>query len=172
MTIAVYPGSFDPITLGHVDIAARAAAIFERLVVAVFDAPAKSLTFTSEDRIAMAREALAHLTNVEVIGFHGLTVDLARRVGAQVIVRGLRAVSDFEVEMQMAFLNRRMAPEIEVVCLPTSLEFSYLSATMIKEIIRLGGPTEGLVPHHVGEALRQKYLGDASTGPVPRFLNS
>lgn len=156
MRTAIYPGSFDPITCGHVDIAARAASIFDRLIVAVYDTPAKNLTFSTDERVAMAREALASLPNVEVVSFQELAVDVARRVGAKVIVRGLRAVSDFEVEMQMALLNRKMAPELEVVCLMTSLQYSFLSATVIKQIVKHGGPTEGLVPPHVAEALRQK----------------
>ncbi len=173
MPAAIYPGSFDPITCGHVDIARRAAAIFERLVVGVYDAPAKALLFPTDERVKLAVIALKDLENVQIAAYGGLTVDFARQIGAKVIIRGLRAVSDFEVEMQMALLNRKMAPDLEVVCLMPSLEYSFLSATMIKEISKLGGSIEGLVPAHVENALREKLRRDDG-GPhsVPRYLNS
>lgn len=161
MTVAIYPGGFDPITFGHIDIARRAAAIFDRLVVAVYDRPAKNLLFSTEERVALATRALDDLDNVDVIPFAGLTVDCARRLNAKVIVRGLRALSDFEVEMQMAHFNRRMAPELEVICLMTSLELAFLNATTVKEIVALGGPSEGLVPDFVAEAIRQKLARTA-----------
>jgi pantetheine-phosphate adenylyltransferase len=169
---AIYPGSFDPVTLGHVDIARRAGAIFDEVILAVYDTPSKSLVFSTDERVAMARRATVHATNVRVEAFSGLLVDFARRVGAKVIVRGLRAVSDFEVETQMALMNRNIAPEIEVVCLITSLQYSFLSASLIKEVIKLGGPWEGLVPDFVAAALWQKYSGTGDTAAVPRWLTS
>ncbi len=164
MICAIYPGSFDPVTCGHIDIATRAARIFDRLVVAVYDRPAKNLLFTTEERLALAARAFEEIGNVTVSAFSGLTVDFAQQVNASVIVRGLRALSDFEVEMQLAHFNRKMAPGIDVVCLMPSLEYSFLSATMVKEIITLGGPSEGLVPDFVADAIRRKY---ASSGGQP-----
>lgn len=169
---AIYPGSFDPVTMGHVDIARRAAAIFDQVILAVYDTPAKSLVFSTNERVTMARRATHDTPNVRIESFSGLLVDYAREVGAKVVVRGLRAVSDFEVETQMALLNRAMAPEIEVVCLITSLEYSFLSASLIKEVIKLGGPWEGLVPDFVATALKQKFSGPGDSAPVPRWLTS
>lgn len=171
-TTAIYPGSFDPITNGHIDIAQRAAAIFDRVFLAVYDTPAKSLVFSTPERVEMARRAVGSVPNVEVQAFRGLLVDFAHQVGAKVIVRGLRAVSDFEVETQMALMNRKLAPEVEVVCLVTSLQYSYLSASLIKEVIKLGGPSQGLVPEFVAEALRQKFSLQGEAAPVPRWLTS
>src|SRR5438105_8167130 len=167
---AIYPGSFDPVTLGHVDIARRAAAIFDRVILAVYDTPAKSLVFTTPERVTMAKRAVSDAPNISVRSFSGLLVGFAREVEAKVIVRGLRAVSDFEVETQMALMNRKLAPEIEVVCLVTSLNFSFLSASLIKEIIKLGGPSQGLVPDFVAEALQHKLAKKGEAAPVPRWL--
>lgn len=169
-TTAIYPGTFDPITMGHVDIARRAAAIFDRVILGVYDTPAKTLVFSTPERVAMAKRALADVPNLEVHAFNGLLVEFARQVGAKVIVRGLRAVSDFEIETQMALMNRKLAPEVEVVCLVTSLQYSFLSASLIKEIIKLGGPSEGLVPDFVTDALRQKFAAQSEAAPVPRWL--
>ena len=169
---AIYPGSFDPVTLGHVDIARRAGAIFDEVILAVYDVPSKSLVFSTEERVDMARRATTGAPNVRVESFSGLLVDFARFVGAKVIVRGLRAVSDFEVETQMALMNRNIAPEIEVVCLITSLQYSFLSASLIKEVIKLGGPWEGLVPDFVAAALRHTYSGVGDASAVPRWLTS
>jgi pantetheine-phosphate adenylyltransferase len=171
-TTAIYPGSFDPVTMGHVDIARRAAAIFDRVILAVYDTPAKSLVFSTDERVSMARRAVGDVPNVQVDSFNGLLVDYARHVGAKVIVRGLRAVSDFEVETQMALMNRQLSPGLEVVCLVTSLQYSFLSASLIKEIIKLGGPSEGYVPDFVAEALRQRFAGQGDAAPVPRWLTS
>src|SRR5258708_10742846 len=168
---AIYPGSFDPITMGHVDIARRAGAIFEHVIIAVYDTPAKNLVFSTDERVMMARRAIADSPNVRVEPFSGLLVDFARQVQAQVVVRGLRAVSDFEVETQLALMNRSMPPEIEVVCLITSLPYSFLSASLIKEVIKLGGPSDGLVPDFVATALRQKFAGTGDA-PGPRWLTS
>lgn len=160
MPMAIYPGVFDPITFGHVDIASRAAAIFDRLLVAVYDSPAKAYLFSTEERLELATQALADLRNVETTSFGGLTVDFARQVGADVMVRGLRGVSDFEVEMQMALINRKMAPELESIYMMPSLDYSFLSATLIKEISKLGGPVSQLVPEHVASALWSKFRTD------------
>ena len=157
MPNAIYPGGFDPITWGHLDIARRAASIFDHLTVAVYDTPAKNLLFTTAERVGLARQALADVPNVEVTSYTGLTVDFARQAGAKVIVRGLRALSDFEIEMQMAHFNRKMAPEIDVVCLMTTLELGFINASTIKDIVRLGGSVEGMVPEFVVEAMRRKY---------------
>jgi pantetheine-phosphate adenylyltransferase len=148
---AVYPGSFDPITLGHLDIVARAAAVFERVVVAVLVNSRKSPTMDAATRAASVREALdeelaAIAGRVEVTTFEGLTVDLAGRCGAAFIVRGLRAVSDFESELQMAHLNRKMAPGVDTVFFMTGIEHAYLSSSMVREIASLGGDVSSMVP--------------------------
>ncbi|MCL4459474.1 MAG: pantetheine-phosphate adenylyltransferase [Chloroflexi bacterium] len=172
MTIAIYPGTFDPMTSGHLDIARRAASIFDHVIIAIYDAPAKNVLFSTEERVAMAAKATEGLPNVSVSRYNGLTVDYARQKNARVIVRGLRAMSDFELEMQMALLNRKLAPEIEVVCLMTSLQYSFLSSSIIKEIVSLGGCIEGLVPDHVLVALQQKHKGGGESSPIPRHLNT
>ena len=172
MTSAVYPGSFDPITNGHVDIARRAAGIFELVTVAVYDAPPKNLMFTTDDRVAMARQALADVPNVRVVRFSGLTVEFAKSIGAKVLIRGLRAISDFETEFQMALMNRNLAPNLEVVCFMTSLEHTFISSSIIKEVAKLGGPIEDLVPPVVARALRERYAQETEPSPVPRHLNS
>jgi len=166
--IAIYPGTFDPIHLGHVDIATRAANIFDEIVVAVYDRPAKSLMFTVEERVALARQALADLAGMRVIPYSGLTVELARQVGAQAIVRGLRVISDFELEYQMALTNRQLAPEVEFVCLMTRQAHAFLSSSIVKEIALLGGDVSEMVPAHVAvelEAKRRKR--DRNHEPVP-----
>lgn len=172
MTGALYPGSFDPMTSGHVDIARRAARLFDRLVIGVYDTPNKSLLFDTAHRVALARGALADLPNVEVAPYTGLTVEFAAQLGVAAIVRGLRAVSDFEIEMQMAHQHRSIRPEIEVVCLMTSPNYSFLSATLIKEVARLGADVSTLVPANVAQALRQRFDAAPPTDNVPRFLNS
>ena len=156
-SIAIYPASFDPITLGHVDVAARAAAIFDHVVLAVYDRPMKSLLFGTGDRVDLAREAVAHLPNVRVDTYAELTVEYARSIGATGIVRGLRTVSDFERELSLAQLYRRLAPGIEVICLVTSPQYSYVSSSAVKEIAELGGPVDDMVPAHVAQALERVY---------------
>lgn len=156
MCIAVYPGTFDPIHVGHIDIARRAAQIFDRLVVGIYDQPNKRLLFPVEERLALAREAFAGDRKIDVASYSDLTVDFCRRQGAQVIVRGLRVISDFELEYQMALMNRRMAPDIEMVCLMTGLEHAFVSSSIVKEIARAGGPITDFVPEHVALAVEAR----------------
>jgi pantetheine-phosphate adenylyltransferase len=157
VSLAVYPGTFDPVHYGHIDIAKRAAALFGELVVAVYDRPSKKILFSTSERVAMCQEALADCPNLSVRAYQGLTVDFARQVGAQVIVRGLRALSDFEFEFHMALMNRKLASSVEFVCLMTRLEYAYLSATTLKEVAFLGGDICSLTPAHVQEALRNRF---------------
>jgi pantetheine-phosphate adenylyltransferase len=151
MTTAIYPGSFDPITLGHIDVIGRAAGVFEKLVVGVLVNPRKSPLLELDDRISVIREAIAEelpgiAHRVEVDGFDGLTVDYARRLGAGFIVRGLRAVSDFESEMQMAHTNRKLYPDVDTVFFMTALEHAYLSSSLVKEIAAFGGDVSQMLP--------------------------
>lgn len=157
MPAAIYPGTFDPVHNGHIDIAIRAAGLFEHLTVAIYARPLKSLLFSTAERRAMIEQSLGHLPNLSVATYNRLTVDFARQVGAQAIVRGLRVISDFELEFQMALTNKKLAPELEFVCLMTSQEYAFLSASTVKEIAMLGGCVDGMVPPHVAEALRLKF---------------
>ncbi|MEE8194099.1 MAG: pantetheine-phosphate adenylyltransferase [Dehalococcoidales bacterium] len=156
MTIAIYPGSFDPITNGHIDVVTRAARLFAKLIIGVYETPDKRLLFTLKERVEMARQAVANLPNVEVQPFDGLTISFARKVGAQAIVRGLRVSADFEREFDMAMMNQRLAPELELVCLMASPEYQFLSSSLLKEVAELGGNIGDLIPKHVAEALRKK----------------
>lgn len=158
MTIALYPGTFDPITNGHLDIAARAAKLFQKVVMGVYDTPAKNLLFTTEERVDLARQSVDGLPNVEVEPFSGLTVDFAATVGAKAIVRGLRIGADFEYEREMALMNKNLSPDIELVCLMASLEYQFLSSARLKEVASLGGYIDDLVPKPVAEALKKKFL--------------
>jgi len=151
---AVFPGTFDPIHYGHIDIARRAARIFDEVIVAVYDKPLKSLMFSPEERLRLVREVLKEEPGLRVTGYSGLTVEFCREVGAQVIVRGLRVFSDFEHEFRMALANHRLAPEIEVCALVTREEHSFLSGTTVREIATLGGDVSSLAPPPVVEALR------------------
>ena len=157
MSIALYPASFDPITFGHVDIAERAAQLFTEVVVAVFEKPLKNLLFSPQERFEMARQAVAHIENARVVQYGGLTAHFANSIGARVIVRGLRAVSDFDYEMQLALANHSFAPEVETVCLMTNKRFSFISSSIVKEIALNGGTVDHLTPPHVVEALKQRY---------------
>ncbi len=157
MTTVLYPGSFDPITNGHLDIAQRASRIFDRVVIGVYSRPAKNLLFTVEERVNLIKGALTGLTNVEVASFSELTVDFARRIGAKVMVRGLRMSADFELEFDMAMMNRRLAPELEVVCLMARQEYQFLSSSLLKEVASLGGDIHSLVPANVAEALEKRF---------------
>lgn len=159
MTEAVYPGTFDPIHSGHIDIATRAAGLFDHLTVAIYSRPLKNLLFTTQERVAMISQALGHIPNISVVTYNQLTVDFARQIGARVIVRGLRVISDFELEFQMALTNKKLAPEIEFVCLMTGQEYAFLSASTVKEIAMLGGCVTDMVPQHVAEAMQAKFDG-------------
>ena len=157
MVAALYAGRFDPVTNGHVDIAQRAATLFQRVVVAVYDlAPSVGL-FTTEERVSLFQRAVTHLRNVEVKSFSGLAVDVARKEQAKVLVRGIRAVSDFEAELDMALMNKKMAPEIESMYLMASLEHLYVSGHRIREVASLGYDVGEMVPAHVMEALQKKF---------------
>ncbi len=138
------------------DIAARAAAIFDRLTVAVYSKPAKALQFSTEERVDLFRKSVTHLPNVDVAQFSSLVVECARQLGAKAIVRGLRSGSDFEYEFEMTYMNKQLAPDIEVVCLMASLPYQYVSSSLLKEVIGLGGDVTDLVPPHVLEAVRTK----------------
>ena len=153
MTTALYPGTFDPLTNGHTDIILRASALFERVVVAVAVSRGKAPAFPLEQRVALAREVLVGLPNVEVLSFNTLLVEFSRQCRAEVILRGLRAVSDFEYEFQLAGMNRSLAPEIETLFLPTSEQFSYLSSSLVREIALLGGDISNFVHPVVAKAL-------------------
>jgi len=160
MTVAVYPGSFDPITFGHIDVIGRASTIFDNLVVGVLINPKKSPMLSLDERIDVIREAIsdelpAAAGRIDVAGFDGLTVDFALKVGAGFIVRGLRAVSDFESEMQMAHTNRKLAPKVDTVFFMTALEHAYLSSSLVKEIAQFGGDVTGMVPSAVTRRLGQ-----------------
>ncbi len=156
MVIALYPGTFDPVTLGHVDIATRGAAIFEKLIVAVYATPSKDLLFTVEERVNLFRDAISVLPNVEVTQFEGLVVRFAREVGAAVIVRGLRSGADFDYEYDMAFMNRRLEPGVDMVSFMTSQDYMFVSSSLLKEVARLGGDVNGMVPPHVVQAVQGK----------------
>jgi pantetheine-phosphate adenylyltransferase len=164
MTKAIYPGTFDPVHNGHIDIATRAAGLFEHVTMAIYDRPLKTLLFTTAERKAMIEKALVDVPNITVTTYNVLTVDFAKEMGAQVIVRGLRVISDFELEFQMALTNKKLAPDIEVVCLMTAQEYAFLSASTVKEIVMLGGCVNGMVPDHVAEAIRAKFQGPDNEG--------
>jgi pantetheine-phosphate adenylyltransferase len=156
--VAIYPGSFDPVTNGHVDIIRRGAHLFDRIIVAVLINLEKAPLFTVPERVEIAREIFAGSANVEVDTFDGLLVDYARRRGARVIVKGLRAVSDFEFEMQMALMNRKLNPDVETVFMMPTQPYTYVSSRLVKEVVALGGPVNGLVPESVEKRLREKKL--------------
>jgi pantetheine-phosphate adenylyltransferase len=162
MIRAVFPGTFDPIHYGHVDIAYRAARLFDEVVVAVYDRPLKSLLFSPKERIELAKKALQDDDKFTVVGYSGLTVEFCKKIDAQVIVRGLRVFSDFEYEFRMALANHRLSPEIEVVALITHEEHTFLSGATVREIASLNGDVSSLVPPHVEVALKKRFkeLGD------------
>ena len=167
MVRALFPGTFDPIHYGHIDIAARAARLFDEVLVAVYDRPLKSLLFDPDERIALVRQAFQDNPKVSVMGYSGLTIDFARKMNAQVIVRGLRVFSDFEFEFRMALANQRLATDIETVALITAEEQTFLSSSTVREIAALGGDVSSMVPPFVEKALRSKVtsLGDQHSPP-------
>jgi pantetheine-phosphate adenylyltransferase len=152
----IYPGSFDPIHFGHIDIATRAASIFDELIVAVYARPTKNVLFDVEERVELAKQALTKAPNIQVVAYDGLTVEFARHVKAQAIVRGLRAMWDFELEYQMALTNQQLAPEIEFTCLMTRQAYAFLSSSIVREVALLGGDVSGMVPPLVATALDKK----------------
>jgi pantetheine-phosphate adenylyltransferase len=157
LTIAVYPGSFDPLTNGHLDVATRAAKLFEKVIIGVYATPEKRLLFTTEERVELARQSTVHLSNVEVEAFNGLIVDFAKRMNAKTLVRGLRINADFENEFDMAMMNRRLYPELELVCLMATAEYQFVSSSLLKEIAKLGGNINEFVPKPVAVALKKKF---------------
>lgn len=168
MVRALYPGTFDPVTNGHLDIISRAARLFDEVIVAVYDTPPKTLLFSTDERVSMMQQAVAGIKNVRVVSFQGLVVDCARRMNTSVLVRGLRAGSDFEYEFEMALMNKKLAPEIEAVYMMSSLEWQFLSATRVKEVASLGGDIRSLVPPHVERALRERLTAQRyRSAPLP-----
>jgi pantetheine-phosphate adenylyltransferase len=159
MVNAVFPGTFDPIHYGHIDIAVRAARLFDKVIIAVYDRPLKNLLFAPEERIGLVREAFRDHVKIEVTGYSGMTVDFCRQVNAQVIVRGLRVFSDFEFEFRMALANHRLAPDIESVAFITDEVHTFLSSTTVREIASLNGDVSSMVPAHVEAALKKMALG-------------
>lgn len=164
MVTALYPGTFDPVTNGHVDIVRRASQVFDQLVVAVYDLPLKNLTFNTEERVELFRDAVKGIRNARVVPFGGLVVQFAAQMGAKVMIRGLRAGRDFEDEFDMALMNKHMAPDIESIYMMSSLAFQFLSASRVKEIVQLGGDVTSFVPENVVRALKAKLQQTARGG--------
>ncbi len=157
MTTALYPGSFDPVTNGHLDIAKRASLVFDEVVIAVYSTPDnKRLLFNTEERIALINDSLEGFPNIRAVEYTGLTVDYAREINAKVMIRGLRMNSDFEREFEMALMNKKLAPDIELVTFMSSLEHQFLSSSLLKEVVKLGGDPDSFVPAHVGKALMKR----------------
>jgi pantetheine-phosphate adenylyltransferase len=156
LIIALYPGSFDPITNGHIDIATRASKLFDKIIIGIFATPEKRLMFSLDERVEMAKRATSQLPKVEVIPYSNITVEFARQVKADVLVRGLRMIGDFEWEFEMAMMNQMLSPGLETVCFMASQEYQFLSASLIKEVASLGGNIHSLVPKNVAVALEKK----------------
>lgn len=157
MTKALYPGSFDPVTNGHLDIAARAARIFDELIIGVFATPSKNLLFSTEERVDLVARSVSHIPNIQVTTYTGLTVNFAKQIGAGVMVRGLRAITDFNAEFELALMNRLLTPQVETMCLMTDRAYQFVSSSLLKEACQLGGDVTSLVPPHVLQALHRKY---------------
>lgn len=170
MVKALFPGTFDPIHYGHIDIAERAARLFDELVMAVYDKPLKSLLFSPEERMALVSEAFKDNPKIKVMGYSGLTVEFCRSIDAQVIVRGLRVFSDFEFEFRMALANHRLAPDIEIVALITAEEHTFLSGTTVREIAMLKGNVSSMVPPHVEKAFKEKVMSLDDSHSFPNSL--
>lgn len=160
--VALYPGSFDPLTLGHIDLITRAARLFDNLVVAVVENPSKHALFSVEERMAMLRENCSRFDNVEVDSFEGLLVNYAQSRNASVLIRGIRAISDYEYELQMALMNRKLRPDIETVFMMASEAHSFVSSRLVKEVIKLGGNISGLVPPFVEQRLKDRLLAHSA----------
>lgn len=158
MATALYPGTFDPITLGHVDLVARASHLFERVILAIAHNPGKNPLFSLEERVRLAEESVSRFGNAEVVGFTGLTVEYARKHGVDVILRGLRAVSDFEYEFQLAGMNRHLAPAVETMFLTPSEKFMFVSSTLVREIAAYQGDVSSFVPDNVDAELRKRFV--------------
>ena len=157
MTVALYPGSFDPVTNGHLDIVRRAARLFDRIIVGVYSTPTKGkMLFTTSERVQMFQRAASDVPNMDVMSYQGLTATFAREQKAAVMVRGLRASSDFEFEFEMAMMNRSIEPEVDVVCLMSRLDYQFLSSSLLKEVAQLGGAIGNLVPQHVEAAMKER----------------
>ncbi len=157
MVTAIYPGSFDPVTMGHLDITTRGSALFEKVIVAVYSTPSKDLLFSTDERVELFQQSIVDLPNVEVMRFSGLVVRFAREVGAAVILRGLRSGADFEYEYDMAFMNRRLERSVDMVSFMTSQDYMFVSSSLLKEVARLGGDVTGMVPPHVVKAVNAKF---------------
>ena len=157
MVTALYPGTFDPVTMGHLDVATRAARLFSKVIVAVYDTPSKNLLFSTEERVALMRAAVSGIANVEVRSFSGLVVRCARESAAAAIIRGLRSGPDFDYESQMFFMNRHLEPDVDMVSLMSDQEHTFISSSLLKEVARLGGDITRMVPPHVAVALREKF---------------
>jgi len=170
MVRALFPGTFDPIHYGHIDIAVRAARLFDELVIAVYDKPLKSLLFLPEERISLVKETFKDHAKIHVIGYSGLTVNICRQIGCQVIVRGLRVFSDFEFEFRMALANHRLASDIEIIALITDEEHTFLSSTTVREIASLDGDVSSMVPPQVEAALKLKLSGLSDRQNLPNAL--
>ncbi len=157
MVRALFPGTFDPVHYGHIDIARRAARLFDEVYVAVYDRPLKNLLFSPEERLSLVRQTFVNEPKIRVIGYNGLTVDVCHEIGSMVVVRGLRVFSDFEYEFRMALANHRLSPDIEVVALITHEEHTFLSSSTVREIASLGGDVGSMVPLHVQQALEKRF---------------
>ncbi|MBN1938645.1 MAG: pantetheine-phosphate adenylyltransferase [Candidatus Aminicenantes bacterium] len=163
MEQAVYPGSFDPITNGHVDIILRGAQLFPRILVAVLENPKKATLFTTDERVAFIRDIFKDRPQIEVEAFHGLLADFVRSRRARIIIRGLRAVSDFEYEMQMAQMNQQLNPDLETLFMMPSARYTFLSSSLVKEVFALGGSVRGLVPETIERRLREKFKAQSES---------
>jgi pantetheine-phosphate adenylyltransferase len=155
--VAVYPGTFDPITNGHTDLVTRAARVFPKVIVAIAESPHKKPLFSLQERINLSRNQMGHLANVEVVGFSNLLVEFVQQIGATIIIRGLRAVSDFEYEFQLASMNRHLAPRVETMFLTPDEDFSFISSSLVKEIARLDGDVSEFVAREVQQAMQQRF---------------